>query len=123
MSNSCLQQWPVQIKLIDPKHQSFDEATLLIAADCCAYAYKNFHENFMKDKVTIIGCPKLDDIDYSNKLMEIINNNNLKKIAVVRMEVPCCMGLEDAIKRAITNSNKEIELESYVLSLGGEIIA
>ena len=123
MSNSCLQQWPVQIKLIDPNHQSFDSSTLLIAADCCAYAYKDFHEKFMKDKITIIGCPKLDDIDYSNKLTEIISNNDIKKVAVVRMEVPCCMGIEDAIKRAISNSEKDIELESYVISLGGDIIA
>ncbi|MDL2211298.1 hypothetical protein LJB88_00260 [Erysipelotrichaceae bacterium OttesenSCG-928-M19] len=120
---SELKQWPIQIKLIDFQHQSFDQATLLIAADCCAYAFKDFHDKFIKDKVTIIGCPKLDDIDYSNKLTEIISNNDIKKIVVVRMEVPCCMGIEDATRRAIKNADKDIELETYVITLGGEISA
>ena len=120
---SELKQWPVQIKLIDPNHQSFNDATLLIAADCCAYAYANFHQDFIKDKVTLIGCPKLDDIDYSQKLTEVIENNNINKIIVVRMEVPCCTGIKVATEKAIQNAAKDIEIENYVIGLDGELRA
>lgn len=123
MEKSKLTQWPVQIKLIDPEHQSFDNATLLVAADCTAYAYADFHKDFIEGKTTLIGCPKLDDTDYSLKLTEIIEKNNINKIVVVRMEVPCCTGIKDAVLRAVENAAKDIPVENHVISLGGEIIA
>lgn len=97
---SELRQWPVQIKLVPTKAPYFDGAKLLIAADCTAYAYANFHHDFIKGKITVVGCPKLDDIDYSEKLTEIIRNNDIQSVTVVRMEVPCCGGLEHAAKTA-----------------------
>ena len=101
---SQLQQWPCQIKLVPVNAPYFEDAKLLIAADCTAYAYANVHEEFMKGKITLIGCPKLDQIDYSEKLTQIIAENNIKSVTVLRMEVPCCGGLENAAVKALKNS-------------------
>jgi len=117
-----LNQWPCQIKLINPTAPYFDNADLLIAADCCAFAFGDFHRQFMKDKITVMGCPKLDDIDYSDKLSDIISYNNIKSITVTRMSVPCCGGLTHAVEKAIQKSGKNIPLKVYVLSTDGEII-
>lgn len=122
MNKSQLNQWPVQMKLIAEFHQAFDDNTLLIAADCTAYAYADFHQDFIKDKTTVIGCPKLDDVDYSNKLTTIFKENNIKDVIVARMEVPCCMGLEVMVKNAIENSGKDINLKTTVISLDGQIV-
>lgn len=105
---SQLRQWPVQIKLVPVNAPYFDNAKLLIAADCTAFAHGNFHEEFIKDRVTLIGCPKLDAVDYTEKLTEIIKNNNIKSITVTRMEVPCCKGIEVAVMNAIKASGKMI---------------
>lgn len=121
MKESKLRQWPVQIKLITETHESFNGNDLLIAADCCAYAYADFHKDFINNKTTIIGCPKLDDIDYTNKLEAIITNNDINSITVTRMEVPCCMGISYAAKKALENSGKNIELNEVVIKLSGEI--
>lgn len=118
---SQLAQWPCQIKLVPINAPYFDGAKLLIAADCTAYAYANFHREFMKGKVTIIGCPKLDSMDYSEKLTEIIKNNNIQSVTVVRMEVPCCGGLEQAAINALKNSGKFIPWQVITLSLDGKI--
>ena len=117
-----LKQWPVQIKLVSENAPYLDGAKLLIAADCAAYAYGNFHQAFMKNRVTIIGCPKLDDIDYSIKLTAILKNNNIKSVTVVRMEVPCCGGLEKATISALKNCGKLIPWEVVTLSTNGEIL-
>jgi len=119
---SHLNQWPCQIKLINPTAQYFDNADLLIAADCCAFAFGDFHRQFMKDKITVMGCPKLDDIDYSDKLSEILSYNNIKSITVTRMSVPCCGGLTHAVEKAIQKSGKSIPVNVHVLSTDGEII-
>ena len=103
-AHSQLQQWPVQIKLVPINAPYFDDADLLIAADCTAYAYANFHQDFIRGKVTLVGCPKLDDVDYSEKLTEILRQNNIKSVTVVRMEVPCCGGLEYAARQAVAAS-------------------
>jgi ferredoxin len=116
---SELRQWPVQIKLAPLKAQYFDGADLLIAADCAAYARANFHAEFMHGKITLIGCPKLDDVDYSEKLTEIIFSNNLKSLTVVRMEVPCCGGIEQAAARALKNSGKHIPSQVVTLTTEG----
>ena len=118
---SRLNQWPVQIKLVPVNAPYFDGADLLIAADCTAYAYGNFHSEFIKDKITLIGCPKLDDGDYSEKLTEIIKNNNIKSVTVVRMEVPCCGGIENAAKTALQNSGKFIPWQVVTIKINGEI--
>ena len=118
---SELTQWPVQIRLVPINAPYFDGAKLLIAADCTAYAYANFHKEFMKGKVTIVGCPKLDDVDYSEKLTEIIRNNNIKSVTIVRMEVPCCGGLENAAKKALQNSGKFIPWDVITISIDGNI--
>ena len=107
---SQLQQWPVQIKLVPTQAPYFEGAKLLIAADCTAYAYANFHQDFIRGKVVLVGCPKLDSVDYSEKLEEIIQSNNISSMTVVRMEVPCCGGLEMAAKKALQNSGKFIPL-------------
>lgn len=120
--NSELMQWPVQIKLVSPKAEYFKNADLLIAADCTAYAYGDFHKEFMKDKVTVIGCPKLDMIDYSDKLAEIFKENDIRRITVVRMEVPCCSGLENAVRMAMLKSGKLIRCDNVVVSSNGRII-
>ena len=120
---SRLQQWPVQIKLAPVNAPYFNGAQLLIAADCTAYAYAGFHEKFMKGYVTLIGCPKLDAIDYSEKLTEIFRNNDIRSISVVRMEVPCCGGMTYAVQRAIANSGKDIPCKVTVLSINGDILS
>lgn len=119
---SQLNQWPCQIKLVPVNAPYFDGANLLIAADCTAYAYANFHQEFMKNKITLIGCPKLDAVDYAEKLTDIIKNNNIKSVTVVRMEVPCCGGLEGAAKDALRNSNKMIPWQIVTISTEGEIL-
>ena len=116
---SQLNQWPVQIKLVPVNAPYFENANLLIAADCTAYAYGNFHADFMKNKVTLIGCPKLDDGDYAEKLTEIIRENNIKSVTVVRMEVPCCGGLEFAAKTALQTSGKFIPWQVVTISTDG----
>lgn len=118
--NSELMQWPVQIKLLPVRAPYFDEANLLIAADCTAYAYGNFHKEFMHNHITLIGCPKLDGVDYTEKLTEIIKNNHIKSITVVRMEVPCCGGMEYAAKRALQNSGKLIPWQVVTISTDGK---
>lgn len=119
---SRLNQWPVQIKLVAPNASYFDGAGLLVAADCTAYAYANFHNDFIKNNITLIGCPKLDNIDYSEKLTEIIKNNDIKKVTVVRMEVPCCGGIENAVKNALVASGKYIPWQVVTISTTGEIL-
>lgn len=119
---SNLNQWPCQIKLVNPNAEYFDKAKLLIAADCTAYAYANMHSDFMKGKITLIGCPKLDDIDYSEKLTEIIKNNDIQSVTIVRMEVPCCGGLEYATKEALQQSGKFIPWNVVTISINGEIL-
>ena len=119
---SQLRQWPVQIKLAPVNAPYFDGAKLLIAADCTAYAYGSFHQDFIRGKVTLIGCPKLDDVDYSEKLTEIIRNNDIKSVTVVRMEVPCCGGIEYAVKKAIQDSGKFLPWQCYTISIDGNII-
>ncbi|MEA4875763.1 hypothetical protein SDC9_148294 [bioreactor metagenome] len=119
---SQLKQWPVQIKLVPTNASYFDGAKLLIAADCSAYAYANFHNDFMKGYVTIVGCPKLDMVDYSEKLSEILRNNEIKEVRVVRMEVPCCGGIEQAAIQALKNSGKFIPWQVVTISTEGEIL-
>ena len=119
---SRLRQWPVQIKLAPVNAPYFDGAKLLIAADCTAYAYGSFHQDFIRGKVTLIGCPKLDDVDYSEKLTEIIRNNDIKSVTVVRMEVPCCGGLEHAAVTALKNSGKFIPWNVVTISIDGKIL-
>ena len=119
---SQLAQWPCQIRLVPVKAPFFQGAKLLIAADCTAYAYANFHQEFMRGKVTIVGCPKLDPVDYSEKLTEILRENDIKSVTIVRMEVPCCGGLEMATKKALQTSGKFIPWQVVTLSLDGRII-
>lgn len=119
---SQLGQWPVQIKLVPVNAPYFDNANLLVAADCSAFAYANFHKDFMKNKITIIGCPKLDDGDYSEKLTEIIKRNNIKSVTVVRMEVPCCGGIEYAVKQSLQNSGKFLPWQVVTISTDGKIL-
>lgn len=118
---SMLRQWPVQLQLVPINASYFDGADLLIAADCTAYSYGNFH-SFMKDKITLIGCPKLDDADYSDKLTHILKNNQIKSIAVIRMEVPCCGGIVQAVKKAILNSGELIPWRIVTISTDGRIV-
>jgi len=117
-----LNQWPVQIKLVPINAPYFDKANLLVAADCAAYAYGNFHAEFMRNKITIIGCPKLDDVDYSEKLTAILKTNNIKSVTVVRMEVPCCGGLENAVKTALQDCGKLIPWSVVTFSTDGQIL-
>ena len=119
---SELTNFPVQIKLLPPNAPYFDGADLLIAADCTAYSYGNFHHDFMKDKVTLIGCPKLDAVDYTEKLTHIIANNDIRSVKLVRMEVPCCGGLENAVKRALQSSGKFIPWQVVTISTDGRIL-
>ena len=120
--SSMLLQWPVQIKLVPINAPYFDNANLLIVADCCAFAYGNFHNDFMKNHITLIGCPKLDEGDYSIKLTKIIKNNNIKSLTIVRMEVPCCGGIEAASKKALLNSGKFIPWKVVTISTDGKIL-
>lgn len=117
-----LAQWPCQIKLAPVNAPYFDGAKLLVAADCTAYAYADMHRKFMKGKVTFIGCPKLDSIDYSQKLTEIIKKNNISSVTVIRMEVPCCGGLELAVKKALQDSGKFIPWQVVTISTDGRIL-
>ena len=119
---SRLGQWPCQIKLVPTQAPFFDGAKLLIAADCTAYAYANMHEDFMKGKITIIGCPKLDAVDYCEKLTEIIRNNDIKSVTIVRMEVPCCGGLQRAAQNALQASGKSIPWQVVTVSRDGRIM-
>ena len=115
-------QWPVQIKLIPANAPYFENAHLLVSADCAAYAYGNFHTEYMKNKITIIGCPKLDDGDYSEKISAILRDNNIKSVTVVRMEVPCCGGIENAVKAALQNCGKMIPWQVVTISTDGKIV-
>ena len=119
---SQLRQWPVQIKLVPINTPYFKDANLLVAADCTAYAYGNFHNKFMKSKITLVGCPKLDDGDYTEKLTAIIRDNDIKSVTLVRMVVPCCGGLERAVKTALTDSGKTIPWRVVVISTDGKIL-
>lgn len=119
---SQLLQWPVQIKLAPVNAPYFDGANLLVAADCTAYAYAGFHLKFMKNRITLIGCPKLDQVDYAEKLTEILRLNNIRSVKVVRMEVPCCGGIEQAVRQALTSSGKMIPWQVVVLSTDGRIL-
>ncbi len=119
---SRLSQWPVQIKLVPVKAPYFDGAKLLIAADCTAYAYAAFHERFIKGHIAVIGCPKLDSVDYSEKLTEIIRENDIKSVTIVRMEVPCCGGLQNAAVTALRNSGKFIPWQVVTVSIDGRIL-
>lgn len=119
---SQLRNWPVQIQLVPIHAPYFQGAKLLVAADCTAYAYANFHEEFVKGKITLIGCPKLDLVDYSEKLTEIIRLNDIKSVTIVRMEVPCCGGLEHATMIALQNSGKMIPWQVKTISIEGEIL-
>lgn len=119
---SRLAQWPVQIRLVPVNAPYFDGAKLLIAADCTAFAYAGMHEDFMKGKITLIGCPKLDAVDYREKLTEIIRSNNIQSVTIVKMEVPCCGGLEAAARDALQASGKFIPWQVVTISLDGNII-
>ena len=119
---SQLMQWPCQIKLVPPNAPYFDGANLLIAADCTAYAYGSFHNDFMRNHVTLIGCPKLDEGDYAEKLTHILRENNIKSVKIVRMEVPCCGGLENAVKRALMACGKMIPWQVVTISTDGKIL-
>lgn len=121
--SSQLLQWPVQIKLAPVSAPYFDGANLLIAADCTAYSYGNFHNRFMKNRITLIGCPKLDNVDYTEKLAVIIRENNIKSVTIVRMEVPCCSGLENAAKAALQSSGKFIPWHVVTISTDGRILS
>ena len=117
-----LRNWPVQIKLAPINAPYFNKAKLLIAADCTAYAYANFHQEFMRGKVTLVGCPTLDAVDYSEKLTEILRQNNIKSVTVVRMEVPCCGGLEYAVRTALQNCGKLLPWQVKTISIKGELL-
>lgn len=119
---SQLMQWPVQIKLAPVNAPYFNNANLLIAADCTAYAYGNFHNDFMKNKVTLIGCPKLDAGDYAEKLTAILSENSIRSLTVARMEVPCCGGIENAVKQALMNCGKMIPWQVVTISADGSIL-
>lgn len=119
---SQLRQWPVQIKLVSPQAPYLENAHLLVAADCTAYAYANFHEEFMRNKITLIGCPKLDEGDYSEKLAAILSYNKIKSVTVARMQVPCCGGLPNAVKNALIKSGKMIPWNIVTITSEGQIL-
>ena len=119
---SQLRQWPVQIKLVPERASMFAGADLLVAADCTAYAYGNFHQDFIRNHVVLVGCTKLDDIDYSEKLARIFMRNDIKSITVARMEVPCCGGIETAVKNALMASGKFIPWQVYTIGTDGRIL-
>ena len=122
IQGSCLRNFPVQIKLLPPDAPYFDGSHLLIAADCTAYSYGNFHRDFMQDRVTMIGCPKLDAVDYAQKLTQILKHHDIRSVTVTRMTVPCCGGLSHAVKTAIANSGKSIPLQIVTISPDGRIV-
>lgn len=117
---SQIASWPIEIKLVPVQAPYFDDANLLVAADCTAFAYGDFHRDFMAGCVTVIGCPKLDGVDYAEKIGAILENNNIRSVTVARMEVPCCGGLENAVRRAIEASGKDLPLEVVVISCDGQ---
>ena len=119
---SQLSQWPVQIKLVPVNAPWFDGAKLLVAADCTAYAYANFHQDFIKNHITLVGCPKLDSVDYAEKLTEILEKNDIRSLTVVRMEVPCCGGIENAVKSALQSSGKFLPWNVVTISTDGRIL-
>jgi len=119
---SQLMQWPCQIKLVPVNAPYFENANLLIAADCTAYAYGNFHQDFIRNHITLIGCPKLDEGDYAEKLTQIISRNNIRSVKIARMEVPCCGGLENAVKRALQASGKFIPWQVITITTDGKIL-
>jgi ferredoxin len=119
---SQLRQWPIQIKLVPVNAPYFEDSNLLIAADCAAYAHGNFHNEFMRNKITLIGCPKLDDCDYSEKLTAILQASNIKSVTVVRIVVPCCSGIENAVKSALQNCGKAIPGQVVVIGPDGKIL-
>lgn len=119
---SCLSQWPVQIKLAPIHAPYFANADLLIAADCTAFSYGNFHHDFIQDHITLIGCPKLDSTDYSEKLTEILRENDIRSITVTRMEVPCCGGIQFAVERAVENSGKKIPCKVFTIGIDGNLL-
>ena len=119
---NCLAQWPVQIKLAPLRAPYFDGAHLLIAADCTAYAYGAFHRDFMAGRVTLIGCPKLDEGDYRDKLTQLLLANDIRSVTVVRMEVPCCGGIQRAVQQAVAGCGKDIPLQVVVLSADGRVL-
>lgn len=120
---SELRQWPVQIKLINPRSSFLENADLLIAADCTAYAYADFHKDFIKNRITMIGCPKLDDNEYyKEKIAEILRSNNIRSIKVVRMSVPCCTGIVNSVKRAMLESNIIVPYSEVIIDTEGKII-
>ena len=121
-AQSQLSQWPVQIKLVPVNAPYFENANLLIAADCTAYAYGNFHEEFIRNRITLIGCPKLDEGDYAEKLTRIIANNSIRSVTIVRMEVPCCGGIENAAKRALQAGGKFIPWRVVTVTTDGKIL-
>ncbi|PYG88855.1 MinD superfamily P-loop ATPase [Ruminiclostridium sufflavum DSM 19573] len=120
---SELMQWPCQIKLVPVNAPYFENCDLLIAADCTAYAYANIHKEFMKNRITLIGCPKLDDGDYSEKLAAILENNNINSVKILRMEVPCCGGIVNAVKAALIKSGKMIPWSIAVIGTSGEVLS
>ncbi len=117
-----LNQWPVQIKLVSLNASCFSNANLLVAADCAAYAYGSFHGEYMRNRITVIGCPKLDEGDYSEKLTAILEQNSIKSVTVARMEVPCCGGIENAVKNALKNCGKLIPWQVVTISTDGKIL-
>ena len=119
---SQLRTWPVQIKLVPPRAQWLDGANLLVAADCTAYAYASFHQDFIRGRVCLVGCPKLDQVDYTDKLEAILTENDIRSLTIVRMEVPCCGGLEYAAKQALKNSGKFIPWRVVTISVDGRIL-
>ena len=120
--SSQLAQWPIQIKLVPVNAPYFDDAHLLVAADCAAYTYGNFHNDFMRKRITLIGCPKLDNEDYSKKLTDILRANNIKSVTVVRMEVPCCGGIVEAVKTALMDSGEMIPWQIVTVSTDGNLL-
>ena len=120
--DSQLRQWPVQMKLVPVKAPYYENASLLVAADCTAYAYGNFHHDFIRNHVVLVGCPKLDSIDYSEKLTTILRENSIRSVTVVRMEVPCCGGLEYAVRQALQASGRSIPLQVVTISTDGRIL-
>ena len=119
---SQLRQWPVQIQLAPINAPYFEDAHLLIAADCTAYAYGSFHQDFLRGRIALIGCPKLDDVDYTEKLTEILRRNSIRSLTIVRMEVPCCGGLERAAATALKNSGKFIPWQVVTISTDGQVL-
>jgi len=122
LDSAHFSQWPVQIRLVPIDASFFENANLLISADCAAYAHRDFHQEFMQNAITLIGCPKLDECDYSETLTEILKENSIKSVMVVRMEVPCCDGIENAVKTALQNCGKAIPLQVETISIDGQIL-